>query len=355
MILRKPYGFLIKHFRFIHLVITAILFYVAKYSTSLYEYINSCIFDNVNKYNALSYIDNRMYVFVGCVLVLFLIICWLLKYKDKPRKIYIISIIGYFAIAIYLYILFGYFGELSNNIIDQKVIRAYRDITLMTLVFQYIVTLIMFIRGLGFDVKKFNFTKDIQELNLTSEDAEEVEVDVNLNSNVVMREIRKQKRELGYFYKEYKIFILGIFAIIIFSLSYFGYKYLKSEFKVYDQGDMVGYNYNIVINNSYFNISSNKKYVIVKFDVFKYGLEDKLNLNNLKLLVNDQEYIPNKNVCSKFDYLGSCYKKQYINEDVRSYIITYEVEDLDLEKAFLLYIEGFDETYKIGLNLENYD
>ena len=72
----------------------------------------------------------------------------------------------------------------------------------------------MFLRGLGFDVKKFNFTKDIQELNLTKEDAEEVEIDVSFNTEAVMRGIRKQKREFGYFLKEYRTFIIGILVIL---------------------------------------------------------------------------------------------------------------------------------------------
>lgn len=355
MILRKPYGFLIKHFRFIHLVITAILFYLAKFSTDTYKYIVSCIADQVNRYNALEYIDYKIYIFMGIVILLFGVIYWLFKYKDKPRNIYIVSILGYVLIGIYLFVIFGYFSELPNNIIDQKVIRAYRDITLMTLVFQYFLTIIMFLRGLGFDVKKFNFTRDIQELNLTQEDAEEVEVDVSVNTDVLMRGVRRQKRELGYFFQEYKIFILGILAIIIFTVGYFCYKHISKEFKVYNQGDVIGYMYSIVVNNSYFNIDGDKNYVIVSLDVSKYGNQEKINLNNLKLLVDDVEYIPNKNVCNSFSNLGTCYKKQYITNDIKKYIITYDVDGLNLEKTYLVYKETYEETYKVKLNLENYD
>lgn len=355
MILRKPYGFLIKHFRFIHLIITAILVYLAKFSTDTYQYINSCIEDQVNRYNALEYINYNIYIFVLIVLVLLGVIYWLFKYKDKPRNVYILSILGYVVVAIYLFVVFGYFTELPNNIIDQKVIRAYRDITLMTLVFQYIITIIMFLRGLGFDVKKFNFTKDIQELNLTQEDAEEVEVDVNVDTNVMMRGIRKQKRELGYFFQEYKVFILGILFVLIVIVGYFVYSYVKKEFKVYNQGDVIGYNYSIIVNDSYFNIDNDKNYVIVSIDISKYGVEEKLTVNNLQLHVDDTVYVPNKNICNDFDELGTCYKKQYITTDSRNYIITYEVDGLNLEKTYLVYKETYDDTYKVKLNLENYD
>lgn len=355
MILRKPYGFLIRHFRLIHLIITGIVIYLAKFSTDIYKYINSCIADQVNRYNALDYINYNIYIYIAIGLVLFGIIYWLFKYKDKPRNVYVFSIIGYIIIAIFLYIVFEYFTALPNNIIDQKVIRAYRDITLMTLVFQYIITIIMLLRGLGFDIKKFNFTKDIQELNLTTEDAEEIEVDVSVNTNAIMRGVRRQKRELGYFFQEYKVFILGIIAIIIFTVGYFGYNYIKKEFKVYNQGEVIGYMYRIVVNDSYFSMNSDKNIIIVNIGVSKYGIEDKLDINSLKLLIDDIEYVPNKNICNSFDYLGNCYKKQYINSDSKSYILTYEVDSFNLERTYLVYKENYDDKFKIKLDLESYD
>ena len=112
-------------------------------------------------------------------------------------------------------ILYEYFRELPNNILDQKTIRGYRDIMLIFLCFQCFIIVIMFIRGLGFDIKKFNFGKDIHELNLTDEDGEEIEVDVKIDTNKLFRGIRKSKRELGYFFNEYKVIILGIITIIV--------------------------------------------------------------------------------------------------------------------------------------------
>ena len=62
MVFRKPYAFLIKHFRLIHLVITAILVYIVSVSNKIYSFISSCIDDQVNRYNALEYIDYNIYM-----------------------------------------------------------------------------------------------------------------------------------------------------------------------------------------------------------------------------------------------------------------------------------------------------
>lgn len=355
MVFRKPYAFLIKHFRLIHLVITGLLVYIVSFSNKIYSFIGDCISDQVNKYNALEFIDYRIYIWILLSMVLFFIIYWLFRYKDKPRTIYMISIFGYLLLGIYFFVLFSYFTGLPNNIIDQKIIRAYRDIMLIILGFQYLIIIIMFIRGLGFDVKKFNFTKDIQELNLTHEDGEEIEVNVNVDTNNIMRHVRKSKREFGYFFQEYKVIILSIIIILLIIIGFVGYKYFSKLLKVYDQGENIGYTNNIVIKNSYYNISNDKNYIIVNFDIFKYGREDRFNVNNMILLVGDNQYLPNKNICYKFDYLGNCYKKQYIDSTSRNYILVYEVNNLNLKNSYILYKESYENSFKVKLNMENYD
>jgi len=355
MVFRKPYAFLIKHFRLIHLVITGILVYLVSQCNEIYSFINSCIDDQVNRYNALQYIKYDIYIYITIGLVLFFIIFWLFRYKDKPRNIYVVSMLGYILVGIYLFVLFSYFTGLPNNIINQKVIRAYRDIMLMILGFQYLIIIIMFIRGLGFDVKKFNFTKDIQELNLTHEDAEEVEVDVNIDTTNIMRGVRKSKREFGYFFQEYKIFILGILFILLVIGGYVGYNYFSKKFKVYNENEVIGVNYSITVKKSYYNIDNDKNYIIVSFDIAKYGREDKLNVNNLVLRIDKDDYAPNKNICYNFDNLGNCYKKQYITNNLSSYILVYEVDALNSERTYLIYKETYENSYKVKLNLENYD
>lgn len=127
MVFRKPYGFLIKHFRLIHLIISGILIYLVSCNNKIYSFVNDCISNMSYKYNALEYINNSIYIWIAIVLVLFFIIYWLLRYKDKPRNMYVFSSLGYIFVAIFMFLLFSYFSGLPNNVLDQKVIRAYRD------------------------------------------------------------------------------------------------------------------------------------------------------------------------------------------------------------------------------------
>lgn len=355
MIFRKPYGFLIKHFRLVHLIITGILVYFVSCNNKIYEFINLCIDDSVNRYNALSYIDYNLYIWIGLAIGLFFIIYWLFKYKDKPRNIYILSILGYIVIGIYIFVLYSYFSGLPNGVIEQKTIRGYRDITLITLCFQYLIIIIMFVRGLGFDIKKFNFSKDIKDLDLSDEDEEEVEVDFNINTTTVFREVRKRRREFGYFLKEYKVFVIGIVFILLVILGMKVYNYFSEVLKVYQPGEFVGNINYVSIKNGYYNINDDKNYIIISLDIFKRGKEEKFDVNTLVLNMGDVDYLPNKNICYKFDSIGNCYKKQYINEIVRNYVVVYEVDSVNIEDSYLYYKESYDNSFKVKLKLENYE
>ena len=240
MVLRRPYAFLIKHFRLIHLIIAGILGILVFQNRRVYVFLRKCIEDSVNKYDALRYINYSIYIFIFLAMVLCGVIYWLLKFKDKPRKIYIFTIVSYVIIGIFMFIVFAYLGNLPNEVIEQKTIRLYRDIMLITLLLQYVFVVIMLIRGLGFNIKKFNFDKDLQELSITEADADEVEVNVNIDTTNVVRSVRKQKREFGYYYQEFKIYILIILGIIVIFGGYKGYSYFKDRYKVYSEGDTVG-------------------------------------------------------------------------------------------------------------------
>lgn len=354
MILRRPYAFLIKHFKLIHLIITAILGYLVIQNNNIYSFLNDCIGNSFYKYDALEYINYSVYIWILLGIGLFFVIYWLFRYKNKPKTLYIISIGGYVLVGIFMFVLFSYMRELPNGIVEQKTIRAYRDIMTITLGFQYLIILNMFIRGLGFNLKKFDFDSDSQELNLSSEDSEEIEVNFNIDTTNIMRNVRKQKREFGYYFQEYKVFILGILGIVLVIILFNVFSGFKGMFNVYEQNEIVGNINYITVKKTYYIVDGEKSYIILGFDIFKNGREEQLDIDKMVLKIGDYEYYPNKNICYNFNYLGNCYKKQYITNNSTSYILTYEVDSINLDKTYLLYKESFENTFKVKLNLENY-
>ena len=125
MILKKPYAFLIKHFKLIHLVITFFLGITAYQSKNIYDFINKCIENSGNKYNANNFVNYGILIYILIAVVLMLVIRWLLKYKDKPRSIYIYGALYYGVISIVLVIVFLYLEKLPGEQIIQKTIRIF--------------------------------------------------------------------------------------------------------------------------------------------------------------------------------------------------------------------------------------
>ena len=85
MILRKPYGFLIKHFRMIHLVLTALYIYLAIKVNSLLSYYNNFISGKESKLNAIKLVTNYYLIAIIISIIICLIIYALMRYKKKPK------------------------------------------------------------------------------------------------------------------------------------------------------------------------------------------------------------------------------------------------------------------------------
>lgn len=352
MVLRRPYAFLIKHFKLLHLIITFLLGFVALKSREVYSYLNVVIQETVRRYDALSHIHYNIYIFITLALLLCFAIYWLLKYKDKPRNMYMITIIGYVAISIFMYILFMYIQGFVNNVPETKTIRLYRDLLMMVQIFEFYFVFIFLIRGLGFNLKKFNFASDLQELNLNASDSAEVEINTQIDTTNINRFAHKKLREFGYFYKEFKLYILIIVGVVSLFLGLKLYNFINDSIKVYSEGNIVGKNNRLTINNSYFSTVKGRNYVIVNFNIARNSRKDTFNPNNIALYVKKDKYYPNKTVCNQFNYLGTCYKNQTINSQGNNYIVVYEVDSLNHQKTYINYTDSFDNDYRIKLNMQ---
>ena len=52
--------------------------------------------------------------------------------------------------------------------------------------------------------------------------------------------------------------------------------------------------------------------------------------------------------------IGPCYKKQYNNSNTYTYLILFQVIDININKTYLIYSEDLENKTKIKLRLEDY-
>ena len=349
MIVRKPFAFLIKHFKAIHLFLCGLLVYACYKYNGIVSFLRNYISTGNGRYDAVNYINyTPIYVILGAIAIM-LVIYYLMKHKDKPKKLYLFSIIGYIIVIVLFIFLFSYLRTFSNSTIEQKTLRLYRDISLMGLIFQYIIIVIMLIRGLGFDIKKFNFSKDIQELNIDLTDNEEVELVMGFDTNKTKFKIRRFFREFRYFIRE-NILFTGLSLIVIVIILWIVVSNYTKTNKVYKENEYFGVDFNMLVEGSYLTKEDSylkklsvgsSSLLIVKFKISS-NYNDILNPDSFILSIYGKSYSPNNKYCSSLKDIGKCYNKIKLTEEEKEYIFVYLVDDNVLnKKIYLKYDYGY--------------
>lgn len=355
MILRRPYGFLIKHFRLLHLILFFMFAYITSRANNILNFFKDYIKVNGNmEVIPENYFNISIFIFMFLIVIFLVGIYYLMRYKKKPRLLYIVGVVIVIISSILFIYLNGNIKKLETSIMSAREIRLLRDISRINFWGLFIMCLPIFVRGLGFDIKKFNFTSDLKELNLTSEDSAEVEVNVDISGNTFQRIANKSKRELKYYYLENKLFIniiLGIILVILFVII--SNRIITN--RVLSEGSLLSTNnFNMKVEDSYIsekkkNISDEYNYLILKVSI--KGKVDKysLNLDQFVLYGKNNEYIPTLKYYNYFSNIGSGYLKgtQLNTDDYMDYIIIYNIKDEDKDSELILKYLGNNKRIKI--------
>ena len=340
MILKKPYAFLIKNFKILHLVLAGLMIYFSiriNLITNLFDKLANNISISVNGLET-KYINGFMYLSLVLIIVFAFGIWFLMKNKNKPTKLYIGVMIYYVMMFIFLTIFASVISTIEEVSITNQSLRAYRDVSFLFPIGQYYFIIMSILRGIGFNMKQFNFSKDIKELEISEEDSEEIEINLSSKAYKYKRFGRKRLREFKYYFFENKYWILIILGIVlIVGVIYFfiNYKFINNNFR---QGAYVNANnYNFSVKNVYVTkydvygeiIKNDKKYIIVNINIRNNFYESRaLVLKNFILEIGKDYFYPISNKNKDFKDLGLPYDNKYLdNKNEYNYILIYEIDD----------------------------
>ena len=370
MILRKPYAILIKYFKVLHIIMFVMLAYNVFVLRKIYIFFN----DYVKTSNFTYFVDmTSRYIpaivfFISIILIAFGVgIYLLMRRKDKPVLFYKLLIIyGALLLIAFIYF-FTFFKSLDTAVYEPLRIVINRDIILFLYIVNFGFVAISFVRGFGFDIKKFSFDKDKKELNFEESDSEEYELNVNIEKEDVANYINKQRRELGYYIKENAFFftiaggalILGI--IIFLYLNFFVYN------KIYHEGDDVTIGkliYNVseshITNIDKYGkiISDDNDYLIVNLSITNNENTGYLDKQALRVHVDNEYFYPQILACDSFNDIGECYKNQQLKVNTKyDYILVYKLGKQH-EKIYMEILKNKGDEYnysKVLLSPLGYD
>jgi len=364
MVLKKPYAFIIKHFRVIHLALLIPIFYLIIKIKSLHTFFSNYVFNdysfsftNILTDLSSSYVNIFMYLAVVIILIVLIFLFFLLQNKEKPTKFYSISIIYYIAIFILLATCSSMLNSIEDGTLSYLVARIARDIIFVFHYSQYIFVFMFIVRGIGFNIKKFNFESDLNNLEISSEDYEEFEFLVGKDTYKTKRTIRRFIRELGYYYQENKFIFTIIFIITFIVLGTIIFNSFENN-KVYKENDSFAFGYiNIKIKDSYVSdlsmngkmINPNKTYVILELEMTNRYREDKIfNDANFRLLIKNKYISPNVVAANYFEDYGNPYNGSVIKwNPTANYLVVYEINKSELSNSYkIVAYSGFDTSEK---------
>ncbi len=356
MIFRKPYAFIIQHFRKIHLALLLFAIYVFIKTNQVIAFINEFI--DTRTYNAsLESIDRHLSFFTYLSILLILamtgVLIYVLAYKKKPWKTYLIPFASYallFVLFLFTTSYFHGFGDESSFVTARTMSQLVQFVSLS----QYAVFLLLIIRILGLDLKKFDFVHDKEYLEIKEEDREEFEVSVEFDKDKIVRFFKRQMREAKYLYQEHPLVFNIIFVVLVVSGVGYLYYYFGVVNKTYQQNDPVqALSYEITVKESYFTasnykgevIQSGKDYVAVLLHVKNYGAKRTFNLDRLRLLNKGHAYYYTRLREPSFKDLGATYKKQELAYDeATSFYLVFEVDQNLANDNFVLYYQDIIEN-----------
>ncbi len=341
MVLKRPYAFLIKHFQKIHALLLILCGYIFYKNQAFSSFVSDYILlgtydealDSVHHYASILF-----YIVVIAVILISLLIIYLLRYKKKPYRFYVFLILEY--VALLLVFLYGanYFQGLQNGATSITTIMAIRDLLFIFSLPQYLIFILLILRVLGVDLKKFGFQEDRAFLGLEEKDNEEFEFQVQVDKDRYKRAIKKQLRFLKYFYQEHQTVVRVIGLVLFIAILGYSIYFVQVKNKIYHLGErFVSNGYSIQVNAAYvtdkdfkgdfvLDSSSKRKFVILDVSVTNESVSRTMTIDRFHLQNGVYSTVNTQKYNQRFQDLGTPYEKAELpSGSTQTFLLIYQV------------------------------
>jgi len=370
VILRKPYAILIKNFKLIHAILAILMGYLFYRTTNIVNFIGDYISSAQSTISneVVTSLFNPVFVLIITVIIIVTgIIMALLKFKDKPIKIYAYNIIIYIASAVIYFFASSIIKQLEIGLVDIRTLKLVQDFVTALMIVQALSLIFVIVRATGFDIKNFNFKEDLIDLNIEKDDDEEFEVDLDVDTDKVKRRFRKKIRYTKYIYLENRLLVntvtllLSIIIVIFLIINLNTYnKTFKKQQSFKTNEFLINVTNSYLVNQDYKGkiINEDKQYVVVKIKINKlYGNNMKLKTGRITLNVGNYAYYHTSEPKDNFIDLGNTYLSNEITSDAKTYLLVFEIpNDIEYKKMILKYRDTNNRDIKVDVtptNLKN--
>ena len=295
-----------------------------------------------------NYITVYTYLALLFLLIVNITIMSLMKSKRKSIKYYLASTLYYIFLLAITLVFFATFNAIDKGTPDATVISLVSSLALLAVLPSYVLILITVTQAVGFNYKTFRFDKT-NDLQITDEDEEEVELKLIKNDGTAKRNLVHSLRELKYYALENKgIFtLIGIVLILVIIISlYLEFQVYNKRYNLYQAFTLDSFT--MTIKESYITdvdysgkpVIDGSYYLAVKIAIFnKTNKPASIGKENFRLFYGDDAVYPTYDVSNRFIDIGQNYEGLLIApQSGDDYVLVYVLTEEQLKSKYKLKI-----------------
>ena len=351
MVIKKPYGFLIKHYKLIHLLLIIptlyLLFKFSDISTFFTQYVAKD-YKTFEVTVAGSYITLLTYLALIFMMISNGIIYLLMSSKKKPTFIYATGLIYTIVLFALTIVFYSTLDSIETKTLDLTIINFVVSMAKAAPYPSYFLLVAYFIKGIGFNIKTMRFENNT-DLYVSEEDEEEIEIKINSDGYTTKKTIIHTLRELKYYVLENK-FVFTCFAVVgvigIGIALYMNFEVYNKKYKLYQA--FVLDNFTMTLKESYITnvdysgnlISEDKYFVALKIAIFNKSYQDmNIDSSNFRLYYGNKFKYPSYERSSRFIDIGKNYQGTVIKKQSSAdFVFVYELTEEELRTQYQIKI-----------------
>ena len=365
MLFRRPFAFLIKHFKMIHLALTIMIMYLLVQTNHIFrfigEYMSSSILMIEPNVTTTLFKPFMTIVIIG-IFALTFVILGLMSYKKKPVLFYIFNVLIYAFVSFTLVYCYTNLKILEIRLIEIKTLKLMQDFCLFSIMLQTFSVIIFGIRATGFNIKKFDFDEDLEDLKIADEDNEEFEIDMEFDTDLFKRTVRKKLRHAKYIYIENHsmihliiLFILAIIGGMIFLNTGVYHKVYKEEERFSSSEFILNIKDSYITTSDYHQntIVKGKKLLVIPYEVRSLSQVNKKMFKTARftLKIGNQTFYDVDTYTEALSDIGNVYHGEYITTSFQKFILVYELpEKIKTDKIKLYYTDINNKVIEIAIH-----
>jgi hypothetical protein len=305
MILKKPYAFLIKHFKLVHFVLFGLASFFAYKVAPIVSFFRDYVDNNYSTKLGLDalqkFVPFYIIIIAGVLFVINTLIMFLLSNKSKKIGFYLFYALYFIGLVIALFNVDKTLVGIASSPMNVNLARIYRDMSLILLIPVIVFAIVALLRSMGFNVSQFHLGDNYRDLTITEEDNAEVEVSIGIETYKTARGFRRFIREFKYYWLENKLMVIILILFLLGIGGYFIYSGIENKTISYKIGDTVQLSSmsltldDVILTNldaGGNTISTGKYYVVLRVIANNNTSEEqKLDYNIFKVYFGNQEHV----------------------------------------------------------------